>query len=141
MDGRLIISDCLQCQHKAGEDKEETEVESGEHLYIVTGFAGVVLGVLGEGDKACQGSDQGAGAADIHANQKVCVVTCELGQKNCGGDIADELAGQNGKQERTLVHQEGEQVANRGDPGHVSCENEEEYKGKKQGGFIKYAKN
>ncbi|MBR1989512.1 MAG: hypothetical protein IJ987_03490, partial [Firmicutes bacterium] len=90
----ILCSERLEDQHETGEDEEEAEIKSGEHLHIVASLAGVVLGILGEGDQAGQRGDQSTGAADVHTYQQVRVVVGELGQQDSGGNIADELAGQ-----------------------------------------------
>ena len=68
----------LEAQH----DSQETEVEQGEDQDVFACFARVMAAVFPESDQAGQGSDQRAGAADIHAYQQVCVVCSELRQQN-----------------------------------------------------------
>ena len=67
-----------------------------------------MLGVLGKGDEAGQRCDQSTRTADVHTHQQISIVAGELGQQNGGGNIADELAGQNGEQKGTFLHEEGE---------------------------------
>ena len=84
-------------QYKKGQNDQECEVEHREQSDIIAGFALVLIGVFPEGDEACQRCDQCAYATDIHAQQQIPVIVSELGQKNCGGNIADHLTGSNGE--------------------------------------------
>ncbi len=63
---------CLfQYKHRYGEYREEGEVKYGEAFHVLSCLAGVVGCILAEGYKACQGSDDRPGAADIHAEEQV----------------------------------------------------------------------
>ena len=131
--GVTVLSDRFEYQHKTGEDDQEAKVEQGELLDVAACLAGVMLGVLVEGDQAGQGSDQAAYAADVHAHQQIRIVAGELRQQNGGRHIADKLAGEDGEQQGTLAHQVGEEAAHRINPCHIAGKNEEEHKGQKQG--------
>ena len=115
------------------EQGQESEVIQGEATDIVSGATGIVFDIFPEGDQAGQRCDQGTYAADVYTDQKVCVVSGELGQEDGGGNITDALAGQGAEQQGISLQQLGEGSADGLDPRHISCKNKEEHKGQEQG--------
>ena len=73
---------------------EEREVEGREAGDIGACFAGVMRQVFAEGDQACERRDEGAGAADVDAQEQFTVVFGELGEQDGAGDVTDDLAGE-----------------------------------------------
>ena len=46
-----------------------------------------------EGDKACEGGDERSRAADVYTDKEVCIVFGKLRKKNCRGNVAYKLTG------------------------------------------------
>ena len=90
-------------------------------------------GVFPKSDQTRQGCDQRSCSADVHTEQQAAVVVCESRQQNRRGNVADDLTGCDTDQKLAFCHQIGEQAADQGNSGHVSCENEKANKGQKQG--------
>jgi len=120
-------------QHKAGEQKEKAEVESGKFADIPSGLAGIVADVFPECDQAGKGCNEGSHTADVDTEEKIRVILCKLGEKNGGRNIADELAGQDADKKRALVKQYGKEIPDDVDPCHIAGENKEKYKSEKEG--------
>ena len=127
------MSNELQQHHKAGQYHQETKVKYGKPFDIVCCFAGIVLGILAEGDQAGQGGNQGAYAANVDAHQQIRVITGKLGQQDRGRDVADKLAGKDAEQQSASIHQCGKQVSHPIDSRHIAGKNKEKHKGKQQG--------
>ena len=60
------------------------------------------------------------------------VIVCELRQKNCGGDIADKLTAESGKNESVHIEKIREKSSDSFNSRHVAREDEEEYKGQEK---------
>ena len=115
------------------QDNEKCEIKGGKQQDVIAGFSFVVLGVFPEGNQTGQGGNQRAHATDVDAQEKMLVIVCKLGQQDRRGDIADDLAGQHGNQQGVFLQQEREEGTDHVDSGHISGEDEEEYKGEQQG--------
>ena len=88
---------------KQHQNCQKGKIEGREQQHIVAGFALVLLSILPEGDQACQGRDQSAHAADVHAQEQISVIVRELGQKDGRGHVADDLAGKYAEQQGAFL--------------------------------------
>ena len=111
---------------------QKGKIVNGKHLNVVQHFSWLVLDVFPEGDQACKGCDQGSRSANVDTHQKLGVLIGKLRQKNGRGTVADDLAGQDTKEQRTLFQKEGEDRTDRLYPRHIPREDKKEYKGKQQ---------
>lgn len=68
----------------------------------------IVCRVFAEGDQAGKRSDERSRAADVDTDEKCGYVGGKLREQDRGGDVADDLAGENAKEERILCEELGE---------------------------------
>ena len=104
---------------------EEREVEGGEAGDVGACSAGVMRHVFAEGDQACERRDEGAGAADVDAQQQFTVVIGELGEQDGAGDVTDDLAGEGTEDQYAALQEAGEKLTHDVDAGHIAREKEE----------------
>jgi len=121
------------CRHKRCKDPEECKIEDGKLHDIRCAFAGVMLHVFTEGDKARKRRDKRSRTADVHAHKKLSVVLRELRQQNSRGNVADDLARHHAEKKCALFKKDGEKVAYDADARHISRKDKEEYKCEKEG--------
>ena len=109
----------------ADEYAEVEEVDRREEGEVAKGLAGFAAAEFAEGYEAGEGGDGGAEPADIDGYEQVAVVGGEAGEEDCRGDIAYDLAGGGGYEQRRESHQRAEGAPDGGDAREVSREHEE----------------
>ena len=92
----------------------------------------ILLRVFSKGDKACKWGYHSACTTYIDTKEKLSVIICKLRKQYGWGNVADKLATERRKNESVFLKKEREKIAYGIYSGHVSGENEEENKGKKQ---------
>ena len=97
----------IQYYHEQRKDNQERKVKWGEQPNVVAGLSLVLFGIFAESDQAGKGGNQCANTADVYTQQKFPVVFGELGKENGRGNVADHLAGDNGKQQGAFFQQKG----------------------------------
>ena len=127
-----LYSDSFEGQHETGEDEEEAKVKGGKFSKVFACAVGVVGGVFPEGNKACEGGNKRAYAADIYAEQKLWIVPRKLGHKYGGGDVAYHLAGKCRHKQGIFFKEGRKSIPYGGDPCHVSGKDKKEYKGQQK---------
>ena len=99
----------LEKQTECCQNDQKSKIEGGKQQNIVAVLALIMLAVFPKGDQTGKGRDQRTNTADVDTQQKLLVVVCELGQKNRGGYIADDLTGQHRYQQGIFLQKIGEQ--------------------------------
>lgn len=115
-----------------GEDDEEAEVPEGEDAQEGGFLLGIVFTEKFEGDEAGQRCDEGAEAAEIDGGAEGGEIAGEAGEQNGGGNVADDLAGEDAEPEFATVHEGDEEGADGGNASDVADEDEEAEKCREQ---------
>ena len=98
----LRYESLIHKRHHSTKDEEKREIERREHKKVFLALVGCVAQEGAERDQAGQGRDQRAASADVHAHQQRRVILGEMGQQDCAGHVADELAGQGAEDQGVL---------------------------------------
>ena len=81
---------------RGGQNYQKESIGGGKDEKVFFGLLGVEKSEFTEGDKTCQGGNEGSRAADVNAQQQSRVVGCEAGEEDCRGNVAYCLAGEGG---------------------------------------------
>lgn len=90
------------------------KVGEGEKEQVPPALRARLAQVEPQGDEACQGGDGRAESADVHARQQAAPVLRKPGKQHCGGDVADDLAGERRAQKGALGERGGQKVVHLG---------------------------
>ena len=123
---------CTEEHGEEGEDDEEAEVPEGEDAQEGGFLLGVVFAEKFEGDEAGQRCDEGAEAAEIDGGAEGGEIAGEAGEQNGGGNVADDLAGEDAEPEFATVHEGDEEGADGGNASDVADEDEKAEKCREQ---------
>ena len=95
------------------------------------------MGVVGVGvelhaDETCEACDRGAESANVHTQQQGVGLIGKSGEQQCGGNVADDLAGEQRDQILFPGQKGTEQMIHRRDPREVAGEDEKGHKSQKE---------
>lgn len=90
--------------------------------------AGEVL----KGDEAGERADEGAGTADVYADEQRLPCAGEVGEQHGGGHVADGLAEARADEESVVGHERAQPIIQCGNAGEVAGEGEEAHEGEQQ---------
>ena len=89
-------------KHESQKHRQESCIESGKQKQVLFEASWIEALVVAVGDEGGKGGDEGARTANVHADKQVTVIVRELGKKNGGGHVADNLAGEHAEDQRAF---------------------------------------
>ena len=78
--------------------QEQYNIHDGEFQKVAPGMGVVGVGVELHADEARKTCDRGAESANVHTQQQGVGLIGKSGEQQCGGNVADDLAGEQGDQ-------------------------------------------